>query len=60
MSVITAIIDLGSVFVLLIAGIFILTFCPTVGFWKLRSFSLPAPQVLPWQPLETLSLFEIC
>ena len=34
MSVITAIIDLGFIFALSISGIFILTFCPRVGFWN--------------------------
>jgi hypothetical protein len=34
MSVITAIIDFGSIFVLSISGIFILTFCPRAGFWN--------------------------
>ena len=34
MSVITATIDLGSIFALSISGIFILTFCPRVGFWN--------------------------
>ena len=34
MSVIAAIIDLESIFALSISGIFILTFCPRVGFWN--------------------------
>src|SRR5215510_13699182 len=34
MSVITAIIDLGSIFALSISGTFILKFCPRVGFWN--------------------------
>ena len=34
MSVITATIDLGSIFAVSISGIFIVTFCPRVGFWN--------------------------